>query len=151
MPRKRLTAQDAFIGVREPPKGEKPEPEPVEQEPHPKEEGPEPEPQPQKPAPPKKRATARGKATPGPEQRLAEALAKAQEVAAEKGSVERLTLYLPPEVSGQLAELWATVRNVTEMKIGKSALAAAALTIVLNDAELRADCAYMALRDKLRS
>ena len=151
MPRKRLTAQDAFIGVREPPKGEKPEPEPVEQEPHPKEEGPEPEPQPQKPAPPQKRATARGKATPGPEQRLAEALAKAQEVAAEKGSVERLTLYLPPEVSGQLAELWATVRNVTEMKIGKSALAAAALTIVLNDAELRADCAYMALRDKLRS
>jgi hypothetical protein len=72
-----------------------------------------------------------------------------QEDAAPKGPVERLTLYLPPDVAAQLTALWSEMREATQLKIGKSVIAGAALRMVLRSPRLRANVAIIALREKM--
>ncbi|HJN14606.1 MAG TPA: hypothetical protein QGH10_03905 [Armatimonadota bacterium] len=148
MPRnkKKLTAQDAFIGVR------RPDPEPV--EPPPADATPpatpDPAPESPKPAPSKRRRSPQsGKTNLNPDAELAAALAEAQAAMADRAAVERLTLYLPPDLAGRLDELYDEIRSTTQVKVGKSVIAAAALRIVLDDPAKRTETATLALREKL--
>jgi hypothetical protein len=81
--------------------------------------------------------------------RFVAAMRRVQEDAAAKGPVERLTLYLPPDVAGQLSALWSEMREATQLKIGKSVIAGAALRMVLRNPRLRANVAIIALREKM--
>ncbi|MGQ9729813.1 MAG: hypothetical protein ACUVX8_00940 [Candidatus Zipacnadales bacterium] len=173
MRRRRLTAQDAFVGVREP------EPPPPPTSPRPQEslpevgeggpleeaappltaeeqvelEGEEQSPahqldQSSPPAPPAAPETAERKRKQQKGDLMA-ALQEMQAAIAAQRARERLTLYLPADLSSQLNEFWATIRGVTQVKIGKSALAEAALRVVLRNTDLRADCAFLALEGKI--
>lgn len=162
MPRRRLTAQDAFIGVRTEGTVEEPASTPAaaaveetraQTPPLPQLEVPERA----RPAGAEARTTRTrrpgakvGERAAGtPDQELAATLRAAQEALAARAAVERLTLYLPPDLSGQLGGLWEEVREGANIRIGKSVLAGAALRIVLSDPGLRAQAAAVALREKL--
>jgi hypothetical protein len=156
VPRRRLTAQDAFLGVRDEPPAEElplagpaPTPEPVSQ---PAEEGRRPAATPaprEVPAPARPRVGERAAAR--PDREFAAALQAAQAAMAARAAIERLTLYLPPDLSGSLQQLWQEVREGANVKVGKSVLAGAALRIVLANPALRAQAAATALREKLGS
>jgi hypothetical protein len=162
MPRRLLTAQDAFVGVRSPAlTAQSPETTEVAAPTD-------------APAPPDEGATALSEAAPehahgreetprarrlrrsaeqattvAPED-LTAALREAQEVLPSKGPIERLTLYLPPDLAEQLANVWSAIRETTQAKVGKSAIATVALRMVLTDPVLQARAAIAALRERTR-
>ncbi len=170
MLRKRLTAQDAFIGVRE----EEPEAEAPGPEAAPEPDTPEPEvgERPPVSAPrPRKRAkasrdpsnmsdeeldegpfavTLRRPGTRAEEQYLENALREVRSDLEARLPLERLTIYLTADVSAELDRLWEEVRNKTSVKVSRSSLATAAVRIVLNEPALRAHAAVFAVQDKAR-
>jgi len=164
VPRRRLTAQDAFIGVRTEGTDEEVAPAPAPSTP-PERAGAQTPPLPSLAVPqragpagvaevprrraPRSPAKVGERMSDGPDQELAATLRAAQEALAARAAVERLTLYLPPDLSGLLGGLWEEVREGANVKIGKSLLAAAALRIVLTNPGLRAQAAAVALREKL--
>lgn len=177
MPRKRLTAQDAFIGVREEElEAETPNPETAPEPPPPAPEGPEPKVGETLAAAPRRaRGTAKAsrdlsnlsdeELDEGPfefpktvrltgdgseERYLESALREAQNDLDARLAVERVTVYLTEDISGELERLWEEVRGKAGLKISKSSLILAAVRIVLNEPSLRAHAAAFALREKAR-
>ena len=68
---------------------------------------------------------------------------------AARGYAEKLTIYLPGDVSEKLADLWRKARKETGVKLGKATLVQAALAIVLEDSQLRIAAVERALKARL--
>ena len=160
---RRLAPRDAFIGVRDeavpPPDDAQPSGEPLAQDQAREPAAVADQPQPQvvaaqaadpkaQPSPPSPdAASTAAPETRAEEQRLRE-LAQALQ-ASSRGYAEKLTIYLPADVSAALADLWEKTRRETGVKIGKATLAQAALAIVLDDPALRIATVERALKAKL--
>ncbi len=138
MRRRTLTVQDAFLGAR--PEQPPAEPERARATTHKTDTA---------AAPSKPRAPRSPAKAAAPRPSLDDVVAEVEASRRQVGPRERLTLYLPPDLSADLTRLWEELRERTGLKVGKSLLGTAALRVVLRDDDLAVQTATEAVRAKL--
>ena len=73
---------------------------------------------------------------------------KAAAITEQQDAQDKLTLYLSPVIRTKLDEAWQTVRHETGIKIGKSSIVLQALTLVLEKPDLLTKVLTETVRDR---